>query len=168
MTRRKNRIVKVCNVLRLAHDAWHSPPARLAEPLCVKWYPSNCPWHKCDVKMPAVVVSTISCTSGRIRCAGLAAYVLPRIAEMGSSMTLILLCVLAFSSLAFSLSVVPQGSSVTTNKPHGIMITDQYGADLPSYDTVYEFDQLIDHTNPNRGTFKQCYWHNWEFYAPGK
>jgi hypothetical protein len=29
------------------------------------------------------------------------------------------------------------------------------------------FDQLIDHNNPSRGTFKQRFWHTWEFYEPG-
>ncbi|KAI0065742.1 peptidase S28 [Artomyces pyxidatus] len=41
------------------------------------------------------------------------------------------------------------------------------GESLPSIDTVYTFDQLIDHTNPSLGTFKQRYWMNWEFYKPG-
>lgn len=38
-------------------------------------------------------------------------------------------------------------------------------ADTPS--CSYYFDQLIDHTNPTLGTFKQRYWHTWEFYKPG-
>ncbi|KAJ7591573.1 peptidase S28 [Mycena floridula] len=40
-------------------------------------------------------------------------------------------------------------------------------ASLPDISTVYYFDQLIDHQNPSRGTFKQRYWHTWEFYEPG-
>ncbi|KAF9031816.1 peptidase S28 [Hymenopellis radicata] len=41
------------------------------------------------------------------------------------------------------------------------------GADaLPPYNTTYYFDQLIDHTDPSKGTFQQRYWHTWEFYEP--
>ncbi|PBK68054.1 hypothetical protein ARMSODRAFT_976325 [Armillaria solidipes] len=32
---------------------------------------------------------------------------------------------------------------------------------------VYYFDQLIDHDDPSKGTFKQRYWHNAEFYKEG-
>ena len=39
---------------------------------------------------------------------------------------------------------------------------------LPPYKTIYYFDQLIDHHKPELGTFKQRYWHNYEFYKPGK
>lgn len=46
-------------------------------------------------------------------------------------------------------------------------VFDRYGAEIPSYDTVYYFDQLIDHNDPSLGTFKQRYWHTWEFYEPG-
>ncbi|KAG6820692.1 hypothetical protein H0H93_013211 [Arthromyces matolae] len=38
---------------------------------------------------------------------------------------------------------------------------------LPPYNTVYYFDQLIDHNNKSLGTFKQRYWHTYEFYEPG-
>ncbi|KAG7097309.1 hypothetical protein E1B28_004671 [Marasmius oreades] len=41
------------------------------------------------------------------------------------------------------------------------------GTVLPPYDTVYHFDQLIDHNNPSLGTFKQRFWHTYEFYEPG-
>ncbi|TCD70022.1 hypothetical protein EIP91_005274, partial [Steccherinum ochraceum] len=44
---------------------------------------------------------------------------------------------------------------------------DVTGLSLPSVNTTYYFDQLIDHTNPSLGTFKQRYWHTWEFYKPG-
>ncbi|KAI0065740.1 peptidase S28 [Artomyces pyxidatus] len=40
-------------------------------------------------------------------------------------------------------------------------------ATLPPLDTIYYFDQLIDHRNPSLGTFKQRYWSTWEFYEPG-
>lgn len=36
-----------------------------------------------------------------------------------------------------------------------------------SLTTVYYFNQLIDHNNPNLGTFQQRYWMDWEFYEPG-
>ncbi|KAF8699317.1 Serine protease S28, partial [Rhizoctonia solani] len=38
---------------------------------------------------------------------------------------------------------------------------------LPPYDTIYYFDQLIDHKNPSLGTFKQRYYFTYEFYQPG-
>ncbi|TFY55377.1 hypothetical protein EVG20_g9334, partial [Dentipellis fragilis] len=38
---------------------------------------------------------------------------------------------------------------------------------LPSLNTTYYFDQLIDHNNPSLGTFKQRYWFDWENYEPG-
>jgi hypothetical protein len=42
------------------------------------------------------------------------------------------------------------------------------GTELPPYNTTYYFDQLIDHDNPELGTFKQRYWHTYEFYQPGE
>ncbi|RXW25473.1 hypothetical protein EST38_g449 [Candolleomyces aberdarensis] len=33
---------------------------------------------------------------------------------------------------------------------------------------MYYFDQLIDHKNPSLGTFKQRYFHTWEYYKPGE
>lgn len=42
------------------------------------------------------------------------------------------------------------------------------GTLLPSYNTTYYFDQLIDHNDPSLGTFKQRYWHTYEFYESGK
>ena len=41
------------------------------------------------------------------------------------------------------------------------------GHNISSYHEIYYFDQLIDHNDPNKGTFKQRYWHNYEFYEPG-
>lgn len=46
-------------------------------------------------------------------------------------------------------------------------LLDQSGNALPPIDTVYLFDQLIDHSDPSKGTFKQRYWHTWEWYKPG-
>jgi hypothetical protein len=42
------------------------------------------------------------------------------------------------------------------------------GTELPAYNTFYYFDQLIDHKNPSLGTFKQRYYHTWEYYKPGE
>ncbi|TDL29922.1 hypothetical protein BD410DRAFT_759045 [Rickenella mellea] len=53
--------------------------------------------------------------------------------------------------------------SVHTNSP----VTSRNGTLLPDYNTTYTFDQLIDHNNPSLGTFKQRFWHTYEFYEPG-
>ncbi|KNZ77238.1 Putative serine protease K12H4.7 [Termitomyces sp. J132] len=45
-------------------------------------------------------------------------------------------------------------------------VVSRSGIVLPPYNTVYYFDQLIDHNNPSMGTFKQRYWHTYEFYEP--
>ncbi|KAG7447549.1 uncharacterized protein BT62DRAFT_891405 [Guyanagaster necrorhizus] len=39
--------------------------------------------------------------------------------------------------------------------------------ELAPYNTVYYFDQLIDHNDPSLGTFQQRYWHTYEFYESG-
>ncbi|TFK21622.1 hypothetical protein FA15DRAFT_672436 [Coprinopsis marcescibilis] len=49
------------------------------------------------------------------------------------------------------------------NKP----ATDIDGNPIPDYDVVYTFDQLIDHTDPDLGTFQQRYYLTWEHYRPG-
>lgn len=46
-------------------------------------------------------------------------------------------------------------------------VVDVNGQTLPPLTTTYFFDQLIDHNNPGRGTFKQRFWHTWEWYKPG-
>lgn len=46
-------------------------------------------------------------------------------------------------------------------------VTSINGSQLPAYNEVYYFDQLIDHNRPHLGTFKQRYWHTWEYYKPG-
>ncbi|KAK0200130.1 serine carboxypeptidase S28-domain-containing protein [Desarmillaria ectypa] len=38
---------------------------------------------------------------------------------------------------------------------------------LPPYNTTYYFDQLIDHNDPSKGTFRQRYWHTAEYYQEG-
>ncbi|KAH8118760.1 serine carboxypeptidase S28-domain-containing protein [Phellopilus nigrolimitatus] len=47
------------------------------------------------------------------------------------------------------------------------MVARSNGTALPPYDTVYYFDQLIDHNNPGLGTFQQRYWHTHQWYEPG-
>ncbi|KAF9266345.1 hypothetical protein L218DRAFT_922990 [Marasmius fiardii PR-910] len=47
------------------------------------------------------------------------------------------------------------------------MVFSRNGTQLSPYVTVYYFDQLIDHNNPSLGTFKQRFWHTYEFYEPG-
>ncbi|CDO77024.1 hypothetical protein BN946_scf184380.g10 [Trametes cinnabarina] len=46
-------------------------------------------------------------------------------------------------------------------------VTSRNGTQLPPYNTTYYFDQLIDHTNPSLGTFKQRYWTTYEWYETG-
>ncbi|KAH9888524.1 peptidase S28 [Cubamyces lactineus] len=46
-------------------------------------------------------------------------------------------------------------------------VTSRNGTQLPPYSYSYYFEQLIDHNNPSLGTFKQRYWHTYEFYEPG-
>ncbi len=48
-----------------------------------------------------------------------------------------------------------------------IPVTSRNGSILPPYDMVYYFNQLIDHSNPTLGTFKQRFWHTYEFYEKG-
>ncbi|KAI0368439.1 peptidase S28 [Pilatotrama ljubarskyi] len=61
-------------------------------------------------------------------------------------------------------------------RPGGIRLVDKVsddvwhrtnGTKLPSPDTVYYFDQLIDHDDPSLGTFKQRYWFGYQYYEPG-
>jgi len=67
----------------------------------------------------------------------------------------------------FQSTLLSENSDVrlaTTSRP----VTDLNGTTIPAYNTIYYFDQLIDHNNPSLGTFKQRYWHTWEWYKPGK
>ncbi|KAI0774647.1 peptidase S28 [Trametes elegans] len=58
-----------------------------------------------------------------------------------------------------ALRIETTGDDVVTHRRNGTQ--------LAPYNTTYYFDQLIDHTNPSLGTFKQRYWMNYEFYEPG-
>lgn len=51
--------------------------------------------------------------------------------------------------------------------PASSPVVSRNGTQLPPYNTTYIFDQLIDHNDPSKGTFKQRFWHTWEFYEPG-
>ncbi len=46
-------------------------------------------------------------------------------------------------------------------------VVSRNGTQLPPYDYSYVFQQLIDHNNPSLGTFRQRYWHTYEFYESG-
>ncbi|EKM56364.1 uncharacterized protein PHACADRAFT_253438 [Phanerochaete carnosa HHB-10118-sp] len=62
---------------------------------------------------------------------------------------------------------MPRAPSVPPVSAGDRVVTDASGATLPPLNTTYFFDQLIDHTNPSLGTFKQRYWHTWEYYKAG-
>ncbi|KAG6918838.1 hypothetical protein DXG01_011243 [Tephrocybe rancida] len=86
------------------------------------------------------------------------------------------LAVLAMAQLAAA--VLPDGRmhgnmlrppgvpKVPLANPDGPVVS-RNGTVLPPYTTIYEFDQLIDHNNPALGTFKQRFWHTYEFYESG-
>lgn len=63
---------------------------------------------------------------------------------------------------------LPRTPRVPVVAPPSGALTDVNGATLPPLNTTYTFDQLIDHTNPALGTFKQRFWTTWEFYEPGE
>lgn len=46
-------------------------------------------------------------------------------------------------------------------------VTSRNGTALPPYNQTYLFDQLIDHTNPSLGTFKQRFWTTAEWFEKG-
>jgi hypothetical protein len=55
---------------------------------------------------------------------------------------------------------------IKVNDVQGPVIS-RNGTELPPYNFTYWFDQLIDHNDPSRGTFKQRFWQTMEFYEPG-
>ena len=63
-------------------------------------------------------------------------------------------------------NIMPMPSIPKVSVPDG-PFTDCNGSALPPLTQVYLFDQLIDHNDPSKGTFKQRYWHTWEWYTPG-
>ncbi|KAH8830287.1 serine carboxypeptidase S28-domain-containing protein [Flagelloscypha sp. PMI_526] len=52
------------------------------------------------------------------------------------------------------------GIPIVTEHPEGL-------ATAPPLNFTYYFDQLIDHDDPSKGTFKQRYWHNAQYYQTG-
>lgn len=85
--------------------------------------------------------------------------------------------VLLLGSLLSAVSAsLPDGRPHANFPPSGVPprvsvsvgpVTDVNGTALPPLDTIYEFDQLIDHNNPQAGTFKQRYYHTWQYYVAG-
>ena len=72
--------------------------------------------------------------------------------------------------LSANLPVLPKISLIEATELAGKdagPVTDVNGNEIPPYDTVYHFDQLIDHRDPSKGTFKTRYWATWEHYKPG-
>lgn len=61
----------------------------------------------------------------------------------------------------------PRPAIPVVDAPTDGPVTSRNGTVLPPYTTIYTFDQLIDHTNPSLGTFKQRFYHTYEFYEPG-
>ncbi|TCD70021.1 hypothetical protein EIP91_005273 [Steccherinum ochraceum] len=78
----------------------------------------------------------------------------------------VVLPALALLSPTFSRVSPPRPSVPIVPVPDG-PLQDVTGKALPPLNTTYEFDQLIDHNNPHLGTFKQRFWHTWEFYQTG-
>lgn len=64
-------------------------------------------------------------------------------------------------------NVIPR-PSIPVFKADHTNRTDVHGTPLPRLDTVYYFNQLIDHQNPQLGTFRERFWMSWEFYQPGR
>ena len=67
-------------------------------------------------------------------------------------------------------NIPPRPTVPIVPMPTGLVatpVTSRNGTVLPPYTTTYYFDQLIDHNNPSLGTFKQRYWHTYEWYEPG-
>lgn len=60
----------------------------------------------------------------------------------------------------------PPGIPLVNLSPDSPVVS-RNGTMLPPYNTTYVFDQLIDHNNPSLGTFKQRYFHTYEYYEPG-
>ena len=61
--------------------------------------------------------------------------------------------------------IVPKIAELTSSAIRPV--TDVNGHEIPPYNTTYFFDQLIDHNDPSKGTFKVRYWTTWEYYKPG-
>ncbi|KAJ8697118.1 hypothetical protein PTI98_006924 [Pleurotus ostreatus] len=91
-------------------------------------------------------------------------------------LTLLRLAVLAGCFVSLTHAILPDGRPHANFRPPPAIprapipaapVVSRNGDELPPYNTTYIFDQLIDHKNPELGTFKQRFWHTWEFYKPG-
>ncbi|VDC02128.1 unnamed protein product [Peniophora sp. CBMAI 1063] len=72
---------------------------------------------------------------------------------------------LATASRSFGLKLpLPQPLGADQTRP-GVLDTN--GSTVPPLNTVYYFDQLIDHDDPSKGTFQQRYWMAWDSYEDG-
>ncbi|KAF9450668.1 hypothetical protein P691DRAFT_809949 [Macrolepiota fuliginosa MF-IS2] len=60
----------------------------------------------------------------------------------------------------------PSVPLIEVDGPLGPVVS-RNGTQLPPYNQTFFFDQLVDHNDPSRGTFKQRFWHTWEFYESG-
>ncbi|CAE6513011.1 unnamed protein product [Rhizoctonia solani] len=78
---------------------------------------------------------------------------------------------LAFGSSVLGGHIVPPRPSIPKGRAPSIppVRVSSNGARqaLPPYETIYHFDQLIDHHNPSLGTFKQRYYFTYEYYQSG-
>ncbi|KAG9221311.1 hypothetical protein CCMSSC00406_0009422 [Pleurotus cornucopiae] len=91
-------------------------------------------------------------------------------------LTLLRLALLAGCFVSLTHAILPDGRPHANFRPPPAIprapipsapVVSRNGDELPPYNTTYIFDQLIDHKNPELGTFKQRFWHTWEFYKPG-
>ena len=128
---------------------------------------------------------SLNLSASSIYEAGLLAHLRFVLSKGRNSHSLPLMHLQSFWGLAISLaSLYVVSARLPDGRPHGNMlrpaniplvslpepvhpVTSRNGTVLPPYTMVYLFDQLIDHNNPSRGTFKQRFWHTYEFYEPG-
>ncbi|KDQ14566.1 hypothetical protein BOTBODRAFT_345995 [Botryobasidium botryosum FD-172 SS1] len=78
---------------------------------------------------------------------------------------LFLPCIAGDSWNGRHLNIEPHAYHLPIDAPRDHPVKD--GVVLPAYDTIYTFDQLIDHDNPDLGTFKQRYYFSYEYYEEG-
>ncbi|KAM5545186.1 hypothetical protein V8D89_001297 [Ganoderma adspersum] len=85
-----------------------------------------------------------------------------------ASLVILLSGVQAIPSRSKGPALIPPRPSIphTENPLEGLPVVSRNGTQLPDYTHVYYFNQLIDHNNPSLGTFKQRYYHTYEFYEP--
>ncbi|GJJ15866.1 hypothetical protein Clacol_010144 [Clathrus columnatus] len=78
------------------------------------------------------------------------------------------LLVLPLCSLALSIkrhpNIPPRPAIPQIDIPEDVTRFDKSGAVLPPLNKTYFFDQLIDHNEPSKGTFKQRFWTTWQEY----